>query len=141
MQSDALTTGMLARRAGANRETIRFYERSGLLPKPERARNGYRIYRGDDLRRIQFIIRAKSLGFTLRDIAELLAIADGRIVRCAQVKKIAEQRLGYIDSQISDLKRLGRSLHSLIARCGRSRKIKGCPIIEVLSVAEEKHAD
>lgn len=128
-----LLIGQLAKRAGVNRETIRFYERSGLLPKPKRTQGGYRVYEPEHLQRIQFIIRAKGLGFSLSDVAGLLGIADGRIVRCSEVRDIARERLGYIDSQIADLKKLGQSLHALLKQCGNSRRINGCPIIDVLS--------
>lgn len=125
--------GELAKRAGVNRETIRFYERIGLLPKPKRSQSRYRVYEQEQLQRLQFIIRAKGLGFSLTDVAGLLGIADGRIVRCSEVRDIAHERLRYIDSQIADLEKLGQSLRALLKQCGNSRRINGCPIIDVLS--------
>ncbi len=129
----AMLIGQLAKQAGVHRETIRFYERIGLLPKPKRSQSRYRIYEKQHLQRLQFIIRAKGLGFSLSDVAGLLGIADGRIVRCSEVRDIAQERLGYIDGQIADLKKLGQSLQALLKQCSKSRRINGCPIIDVLS--------
>lgn len=127
-----ITTGELARLAGVHRETIRFYERNGLLPPPPRTETKYRQFTSSDLQRVRFIARAKKLGFALREIGELLAVADGVIVRCSKVRDIAERKVSYIDSQLEDLRRLRTSLRSLIMKCATVRRINGCPIIDSL---------
>jgi Hg(II)-responsive transcriptional regulator len=134
--TQSLTTGQFARRAGINRETIRFYERSGLLPCPARAANRYRLFSAQDLQRIRFISRAKALGFSLAEIGELLAIADGRIARCADVEKIARARLSELERQASDLERFRAGLRSLLTQCRNRKTMAGCPIIDVLSEGE-----
>jgi len=138
--TDALTTGEIAQRAGVNRETIRFYERNGLLPEPPRTPSGYRLYQNADVRRVLFVKRAQSLGFSLHEVAELLAIADGRMVRCRDVRRVAEKRLTYVDKQIIDLKKLRHSLRDLVSKCDEAAKINGCPIIDVLSQGERRDA-
>jgi MerR family mercuric resistance operon transcriptional regulator len=135
------TSGKLADTVGVNRETIRFYERGGLMSPPGRTSGGYRVYHESDVRRLRFILRSKSLGFTLAEIGELLSIADGRLVRCASVKKIADQRLKQIDRQIADLMRLRVALRTLVRRCSTRRSVTGCPIIDTLSDGESSDAN
>lgn len=132
-----ITTGELARLAGLHRETIRFYERKGLLPPPSRTEAKYRQFTSTDLQRVRFITRAKKLGFALREIGELLAVADGAIVSCSKVRDIAECKVSYIDSQLKDLRRLRTSLQSLIVACSKAKRINGCPIIDSLSQGDK----
>ncbi|GAB4323079.1 MAG: Hg(II)-responsive transcriptional regulator [Candidatus Zixiibacteriota bacterium] len=136
-----MTIGALAARTKVNRETIRFYERESLMPKPDRTTGGYRVYSSSDVQRLHFIQRAKALGFTLVEIRELLGIADGRISRCTEVRAIAEDRLASIERQIEDLERLRQSLRALVKRCRTARRIEGCPIIETLSKGEQPDED
>lgn len=136
----SFTAGELAKRAGVNRETIRFYERNGLLPQPARSSSGYRLYGDVDVRRVHFVKRAQALGFTLKEVGELLAIADGRLVRCREVRRVAEKRLSYVENQLKDLNKLRRSLRELVSKCGNAARIAGCPIIDVLSEGENYNA-
>lgn len=132
-----ITTGELARLAGLHRETVRFYERKGLLPPPSRSEAKYRQFTSADLQRVRFITRAKKLGFTLREIGELLAVADGTIVSCPKVRGIAERKVSYIDTQLKDLRRLRSSLRFLILECTTAKRINGCPIIDSLSKGDK----
>lgn len=128
-----MNTGELARKAGLNKETIRFYEKKGLLPEPRRSSGGYRQFSQDDLERILFIKNAKGLGFSLTEIGELLSIADGEIIDCLEVRSIAEKKLDFVESRIKGLMELKKALFELINQCRKSSKITYCPIIESLS--------
>lgn len=133
MKTDVYRTSELANKAGVNKETIRFYEKSGLLAVPNRTDGGYRQYSLKDLERIVFIKNAKELGFSLTEIKELLAIADGDIYKCSDVRQIAESKLDHISNQMKHLKKLRLALTKLVAECQKAKTIKHCPIIESLS--------
>jgi len=133
MNTHLLRTGELADKAGVNKETIRFYEKKGLLAEPIRTDGGYRQYSQKDLERLVFIRNAKELGFALSEIRELLAIADGDIYKCSDVRKIAESKLDHIGNQMKHLKKLETTLTKLVGECQRARTIRHCPIIESLS--------
>jgi len=133
MNTSVLKTSKLANKAGENKETIRFYEKKGLLSDPNRTDGGYRQYSQEDLERLVFIKNAKELGFSLSEIKELLAIADGDIYKCCDVRQIAESKLEYIDNQLKHLKKLKTTLTKLVTECQRAKTIENCPIIESLS--------
>lgn len=133
MNTQLLKAGDLARMAQVNRETIRFYEKQGLLPKPERTPGGYRHYSKTDLDRLVFIKNAKRLGFSLSEIKELLALADGKMTTCTDVRQIARSKLDFVSSQIKSLTKLKKVLSKLVDQCSRSTSISECPIIESLS--------
>ncbi len=133
MKSDILKTSELAQKAELNKETIRFYEKKGLLLEPERTGGGYRQYTQSDLERLLFIKNAKELGFSLSEIKELLAVADGEIYKCCDVRKIAESKIEYITDQIKKLTKLKKTLSKLVTECQTATTIKNCPIIESLS--------
>lgn len=133
MNTHVLRTGELAHRAGVNKETIRFYEKSGLLADPQRTAGGYRQYSQEDLKRLIFVKNAKELGFSLAEIKELLALADGDIYKCCDVRQIAESKLAHITNQMKQLGNLKRTLTKLVAECQQARTIAHCPIIESLS--------
>lgn len=133
MNTQLVKAGDLARMARVNRETIRFYEKQGLLPKPERTPSGYRLYSKTDLDRLVFIKNAKQLGFSLSEIKELLALADGKITTCKEVREIAQAKLDLISNQIRNLTKLTKVLSKLVDQCSRSASIADCPIIETLS--------
>jgi len=133
MNTRVFRTGELAKRADVNKETIRFYEKKGLLPDPNRTNGGYRQYSQADLERLVFIKNAKELGFALSEIKELLAIADGEIYKCSDVRQIAENKLEHINNQLKHLKKLKTTLTKLVTECQRAKTIKTCPIIESLS--------
>lgn len=126
-----LTIGKTARSAGVSIDTVRFYERAGLLPKPTRTPSGYRLYATGDVERLKFIRRAKALGFTLEDIGELLELSTlGDIKR---VRQKAEEKLADVDNRIRELRRVRRGLKQLIERCPGHGSIDDCPIIAALS--------
>jgi MerR family copper efflux transcriptional regulator len=127
----AMTIGGLAKKAGVNIDTIRYYERNGLIPKPVRRASGYREYEGADVERLRFILRAKDLGFTLGEIAELLSLSADRDVR--GVKRRAEQRLAQVEHKIKELQRVRRGLKTLIDVCPGHGELERCPIVAALS--------
>jgi MerR family copper efflux transcriptional regulator len=130
-----MTIGRLARAAGVNIDTIRYYERHGLLPRASRRVSGYREYAVDDVARLSFIRRAKELGFSLADIAELLSLShDRRDVR--GVKRKAEERLAEVERKIDELKRVRRGLKTLIDACPGHGELATCPIVAALSGAD-----
>ena len=126
-----LTIGKLAQQAGVNIDTIRYYERSGLLPVPQRRASGYRDYSSDAVARLQFIRRAKLLGFSLEDITELLSLSGRRDVKA--VKAAAQARLESVEQKISELQRVRKGLRKLIDACPGHGDLDACPIISALS--------
>ena len=123
--------GQLARTADTGVETIRFYERRGLMPEPPRAASGYRRYPLDAADRLRFIRRAKRLGFTLDEITTLLNLQDGG--ERAEVKAITLAKLDEIEARIDDLQRMRAALQDMTRRCSGTGPVAGCPIIETLS--------
>lgn len=130
-----LTIGQLANRAGVGIETVRFYERQGLLPKPPRTPAGYRQYSSDDIGRLAFIGRAKALGFALKEIAELLALDASREATCEDVKRRAQGKLTDVEAQLHHLTHARNTLKGLIAACagGPARR---CPVLRALKGEE-----
>ncbi len=128
----ALTIGQVAKQAGVGVETIRFYERSGLLKEPPRSRSGYRKYPADAVARVMFIRRAKDLGFTLNEIADLLALRVDADTTCADVKARADAKIAGIEDRIRELQRMKRALTRLAASCHGSEPASECPILEAL---------
>ncbi len=129
----ALTIGELARRAGVGVETIRFYEREGLLVDPPRAPSGHRRFPEHELDRLLFIRRAKELGFTLAETRELLALQATRGASCGRVKRHVEEKLVDIERRLQTLRRMKRVLRKLHAACdGEDLAIGECPILEAL---------
>jgi MerR family mercuric resistance operon transcriptional regulator len=126
-----IAIGRLSRHTGTNIETIRYYERIGLLPAPARSSGGYRLYRGDHLKRLSFIRRARALGFSIGEVRTLLRLADERKRPCAEVRVVAEAHLKDVRLKITDLRRMERVLRATVARCARGRR-SDCPLIEAL---------
>lgn len=129
---DHLKTGELARRAGVNVETLRYYERKGLLPVPPRRESGYREYPEDSVRLIRFIKRAQEVGFSLGEVRELLALRVRPGTSCAEVRSRAEQKIEDVRRKIADLKKIERALTRLAATCSGSGPVSHCPILEGL---------
>ncbi len=127
-----LMTGELAKRAGVNVETLRFYERKGLLPAPPRRVSGYRRYPADSVRRIRFIKRAQELGFTLAEISELLCLRVRAGTTPADVRGRAERKLADVRRKIKDLKAIERALRELTASCSGRGPLDDCPILNHL---------
>jgi len=116
------TIGKLARASGVGVETVRFYERKGLITRPT-AREGYRIYSEDDARRIRFIKRAQELGFTLREITGLFELhGDSRVVSCGSVKRHTDAKLKEVEQKMRDLQKMKRSLKKLSEACGDGKE-------------------
>jgi Hg(II)-responsive transcriptional regulator len=135
----SLRSGELARRAGVNVETLRFYERQGLMPAPPRRASGYRDYPPETVDLVLFIQRAQHLGFSLREIKELLALREVPRATCGDVLVLAERKIAEIDAKISDLRAMRSALTKLLKGCtGGSTPIAQCPIIE--SLASEGNA-
>ena len=127
-----LTIGALSERTEVNIETIRYYERIGILPKPPRSTGGHRLYANEHKQRLVFIRRSRALGFSLREVRLLLGLSGGRRLTCAKVKNIAEQHITEIRRKIKDLKRLERVLSDMAAQC-RGDEMPECPILEALA--------
>jgi MerR family transcriptional regulator, mercuric resistance operon regulatory protein len=129
-----MAIGEFARRTGGNIETIRYYERIGLLPVPDRA-GRYRRYVAADVRRLVFIRRARELGFTLDEVRALLSLseADGGTA-CADVREIAGSHLAEVKAKIADLRAMERTLTEALRRCDAG-EVSGCPLIEALSAS------
>jgi Cu(I)-responsive transcriptional regulator len=127
-----LNIGALARATGTKVETIRWYERVGLLPAPARSAGNYRTYGEAHLGRLSFIRRARDLGFSLEQIRALLDLAEDRERSCDAVDVIAREHLDEVDRKIADLQALRRELDSLIGQC-RHGKVAECRIIEALA--------
>ncbi len=127
-----MTTGQLAKKAGVNIQTIRYYERRGLMPKPHRRESGYREYSDEAVKRIQLIRHAKGLGFSLKEIHELLSLSLDPETPCSEVKKRAEAKISDIDERIKNLQWIKNSLLKLSKACQRSWPISECPILEAL---------
>jgi MerR family copper efflux transcriptional regulator len=127
-----ITIGAVARRAGVGIDTIRYYEREGLLPQPQRRASGYRDYGLDAVERLRFIRRAKDLGFTLEGIRELLALSTDRERGVKSVKQRAEARLGEVEQRIRELQRMKRGLKQLIDACPGHGPLEHCPILRAL---------
>jgi Zn(II)-responsive transcriptional regulator len=123
--------GQLAKRANVAIDTVRYYERNQLLSPAGRLQSGYRRYGDTELKRLRFIRRAKSLGFSLADIRELLSLSDQRNV--AKVKRAAEAKLADIEQRVAELERIGKGLRALVAACPGHGRAEACPILNALN--------
>ena len=127
------TIGALAETAGVNVETIRFYQRKGLMPEPEKPYGSIRRYGAAELARVRFIKSAQRLGFSLEEVGELLKLEDG--ARCGEARQLAEQKLVDVRQKLSDLQRIESVLAGLVARCSAVRGRVNCPLIASLQEA------
>lgn len=127
-----LRRAQLARRTGCNLETIRYYEKIGLMPEPPRTPAGYRIYGERDVARLGFILRARELGFSIDGTRSLLVLVDGGTQTCAEVKALTEGHLADIRTRIADLERIERILADTAARCS-GEMVPDCPVLEALA--------
>ena len=125
--------GQLARRAGVTQETLRYYERRGLLPRPTRAPNGYRRYAASAIKVIRFIKRAQELGFTLREIRGFLEVAGNPRAKCTDVCSTIELKLGELEARIGELESSKRRLRQLLRSCPGDVPVRECPIVDSLS--------
>lgn len=133
--SARLAIGTLSKRTGCNIETIRYYERVGLLPTPARSSGGYRLYGTGHLKRLAFIRRARALGFSIDGIRTLLKLADERKRPCAEVRVVAAAHLEDVRVKIADLRAMEHVLRATVARCAEGEG-SDCPLIEALYQGE-----
>jgi MerR family mercuric resistance operon transcriptional regulator len=130
---NGLTIGQVASRAGVGVETIRFYERKRLIEHPERPLGGYRKYGPEVVSRVRFIRRAKELGFSLREIAELLALRLDLELSCDEVRSRAEAKIGDIELRMATLGRMKKALENLVTACVARGSTDTCPILAALN--------
>lgn len=129
-----MTIGELAKAAGVNVETVRYYHRRGLLAAPERPTGGIRRYPREALTRLRFVKRSQALGFSLDDVEALLSLDDGQA--CSAARAIGEHKLADIRQRVRDLRTLEKALKALVDRCGVTRGRVKCPLIETLAEGE-----
>lgn len=127
---ESIGIGALAKAAGVGIDTVRYYERAGLVAPSDRLASGYRRYSSVEVSRLRFIRRAQALGFSLREIRELLALSSSRNV--ASVKRKAEAKLADVDKRLAELKRMRDGLSKLITACPGHGTPDGCPILKAL---------
>lgn len=133
---NGLTIGRVARQAHVAIDTVRYYEREGLLEKPARTSSGYRQYPANAVARLRFIRQAQELGFSLREIRELLLLRVGAGRSCAEVKARTEHKISDVDRRIAHLKRMRKALSSLAAACGGRGPTSRCPILDALEAED-----
>jgi len=129
---NGLTIGKVAKRAGLGIETVRFYEREGLIEPPKRTEANYRVYPQRDIVRLRFIKRAKILGFTLKEIKELLSLRQDPSASKEDVKRQTEAKIADIEEKIRDLTRIKQTLEMLAECCDGRGPTSDCPILEAL---------
>jgi len=127
-----LKTGQVAKLSGVGVETLRFYERRGLLESPPRSPSGYRQYPEDVVARIRFVKRGQELGFSLREIGELLALRVGETSSSADVRQRAEAKIAEIEAKVQDLERMKNALVELTSSCCGIGPVGDCPILEAM---------
>ena len=127
-----LQRAALARRTGCNLETIRYYEKIGMLPDPPRTAAGYRVYQEEHVARLRFVLRARELGFSIEEIRGLLDLVDRGNQTCAEVKERTERHLTDVRSKIADLKRIERVLAATAAHCS-GEEVPECPVLDALA--------
>ena len=134
---DILSIGELADRAGCPVETVRYYERAGIMPSPPRSEGGHRQYSFEHLKRLNFVRRCRDLGISLERTRGLLGLVDEGGDTCDQVKGIASDHLAEIRRKLSDLRKMERVMKDMVAACDMG-EIPDCPIIEALFVARKR---
>ena len=134
MNNQTMTIGQVAAAANVHVETLRYYQRLGLVGEPLRPLGGIRRYDSTTVARLQFIKRAQQLGFALDEVRNLLALEDGQ--SCRETRVLAEKKLKVIEARLSDLRRMQKLLRSLIAECESGKRPRACPIIATLTATE-----
>jgi len=127
----SITRGELAKRSGCHLETVRYYEKIGLLPPPARSEGGHRIYKIDDQRRLRFILRGRELGFSINELRSLLSLVDAKAFTCGEIQTLTIDHLGSVRQKIADLKRLERTLAQIAKECSGGA-VPECPVIDAL---------
>lgn len=122
----------LAKATGCNLETIRYYEKVGMMPDPPRTAAGYRVYEASHVSRLRFIMRARDLGFTIEEIRGLLDLVDGGTQTCAEVKERTERHLASVRAKIADLRRIENALATTASLCS-GEDVHECPVLDALA--------
>jgi MerR family mercuric resistance operon transcriptional regulator len=136
---DGLTIGEVAKRTRVHVETLRYYERRGLLVKPLRSKSNYRLYDGDTVRRVRFIKSTQGLGFSLKEIQELLSLQAAPEAHCADIRTRTATKITDIDAKIDLLTAMKHALSKLVEGCSRDGPLTDCPILAALENQEDKH--
>jgi Hg(II)-responsive transcriptional regulator len=139
-QMQTFTIGKLAREAGVGVETVRFYEREGLLEQAARRQSGYRQFTTEDIGRLRFIKQAQWLGFTLKEIRELLALKLDAAATRSDVRRRAVEKVTEINQRIKELQRMKRALTPLIRACDGRGALEGCPILDAIDGSRHVHS-
>jgi MerR family mercuric resistance operon transcriptional regulator len=126
------TIGQLSKLTDVKIETIRFYEKDGIMPNPPRTSSGYRVYSSPHLQRLSFIRRSRELGFSLQEVRKLLTLVDEHKYTCAEVQEITEKQLAAVRNKIKDLRKLEKALARMVSECDGG-DIPVCPIVDILS--------
>ena len=129
-----LTIGALAKEADVNLQTIRYYEREGLLPEPPRRPSGYRMFSNEDVQRVRFIKSAQELGFSLKEIKELLALRVDANTSCAEVRERAKAKIADVEDKLRTLQAMKQALIRLTATCTGQGPVADCPILESIDL-------
>lgn len=130
-----MRTGEVAREAGVNVQTLRYYEREGLLREPPRRESGYRVYGPEAVRIVRFIKRAQELGFSLAEVESLIELAHGGPESCEAARALAEHRMAELERRIADLTAMRDSLQRLVATCAMPRGQRECPVMQSIESA------
>ena len=133
-----LTIGKIANQAGVNTDTLRYYEREGIIAKPVRNGSNYRVYSEDAVLRVRFVKRAQELGFSLAEIKELLELRISEEASCGNVRDQAQAKIEDLDGKISSLRAMRRVLLQLVARCSGEGPVSECPILEALDTEKKR---
>ena len=136
-RAQELTIGRLSELTGVNIETIRYYERTKVLPAPARTESGRRVYQSADVRTLAFLRRARELGFSLDEIRALLRLGGPEKASCREVRRIATHHLDHIRAKISDLRKLERLLANTVAQC-TGTTAPDCPVLDILDIKGRK---
>ena len=127
-----LSIGEVSRLTHVNIETVRYYERIGIMPAPPRTESGRRVYAEDHLKRLMFVRRSRELGFSLDEVRALLGLVGGHALTCAEVRNMASGHIAHIQNRVKDLKKLERVLTDLVDRC-HGKKVPECPLLDALN--------
>ena len=131
-----LNIGQVAKQTGVTVETVRFYEKQGLVAEPQRSESGYRQYPKETVKRVRFIQHAKEVGFTLKEVGELLVLRQEPGKSCADIKLRATQKIETVDQKIQDLNRIREALVRMVMKCSGRGALSECPILEELELDE-----
>ncbi len=126
------TIGELSKRTGVNIETIRYYEKIGIMPNPPRSSGGYRMYSNPHLERLSFVRRSRELGFSQPEVRKLLILVDEHSYTCSEVQEMTTKHLRTVRDKINDLRKLEKALANMVSECDGGN-IPDCPIVDILS--------